>query len=1103
MTKEGGKKLKKNIKRYAISVFVILFSLFLNIQNVYCAGDNRYDHDPSYQWNYIDGYKYSLSTAVGMRDGHIYLYPYMCISYYSDKANQNLNAYVKVKNENGDWIDALDETYKIGDMVNESDYNPDIGEVGLHRFYYQPVEVQGAAPDKPSGTVKYEDNNYYFKISNWANSCTNNYYISNTWYNEDFSSSDTSQGAADTTILDPVVKYYVKIDENIGGTVTNSDYDTSIRADKVSDWKYSADNMNITDYVLADTEYYIHVIAESYTGKTSDVYTIKLNDLSLTRYTLTVHAGAGISSVGVGSTTSSTSISKTVLPGKSITINSTCKEEYADVTYSGDFTTNSFKMPEKNATVTVKARDIVPPKITPQVTGYNSHGWTNQSVTVNAKITDMGSGVNKAEIKDLNVILPGTIKNPVSDNELQLTQVFNSEMEKSFTIYAADKAGNESTNPVNIKIDKTKPVIKPIETVVINPPEDDYSDTTTYMYTDITDNLSGVDSAYLYDENGNNLGEGYLGGTSDKKDCTFSYGFNENDCGQYYIIAIDRAGNETQSNLFSVKLATTDVTINHFIMTTEGDYPSAPDKIEIQQLDIGQNITLPDLRDSNIEIPNAIMLDENLCEAYGTPCYSYVVDEGLIVNLYYKRIKHTVTYNVIENGGYWNEDDSTSWTKEFYYEQKIDVSDVAYKDGWKFNGWNITPIEHDAIWDIAMGTEDITLYALFSREIFVNFVDCKNTRTIDKILYNNETAAYIDFPEINSFDTWENVSDVLTVGWTSQATGVKPEVTSGKKNIPISNDITYYAVYKASAELKYDLQGGNDLGTTESIQVQVFVNAYKLDKTIGEAVKLGNSFKESEDDEEYIYTYALSAWAENEINGVRYDPDSDYTITQNTVMYAIWDKGPEIKAVDRYFTLDQAQAGQITINELLSTATAQDDIDGDVTEKLNIWNSNDDEFKQFDASGTASIIYQVKDSGNNISYKEVIVFIVDTEPKDIKDERYVRFINEKYYNRAASEGGLLDNSIWKTDSSYSTVLAAAMKNRESLVEQTGKTNVFGIEFNFVKHGSISRNNLYQVWRFTPEDIKRVKQYVQDNGIGNIKHPDALSNFIKEFSSCKG
>ena len=63
--------------------------------------------------------------------------------------------------------------------------------------------------------------------------------------------------------------------------------------------------------------------------------------------------------------------------------------------------------------------------------------------------------------------------------------------------------------------------------------------------------------------------------------------------------------------------------------------------------------------------------------------------------------------------------------------------------------------------------------------------------------------------------------------------------------------------------------------------------------------------------EGYIDSYVQAAWAENSLDGKQYATGSEYNLTQNTIMYAIWDG--EIKPITYTIRFDGngATAGEM------------------------------------------------------------------------------------------------------------------------------------------------------------------------------------------------
>ena len=207
-------------------------------------------------------------------------------------------------------------------------------------------------------------------------------------------------------------------------------------------------------------------------------------------------------------------------------------------------------------------------------------------------------------------------------------------------------------------------------------------------------------------------------------------------------------------------------------------------------------------------------------------------------------------------------------------------------------------------------------------------------------------------------------------------------------------------------------------------------------------------------------------------------------------LYAAWDDCPWIQAQDLYYTLEQAQSGFITEEEILSHATATDREDGspilpgtnpapsdpEVCTSFTIPDYQAEEFTNLQHDFATSENLTVVDHVGNTYVKQIMVHVTDTTPKKLTQmdlTGVTRFINSKYYNKSFEEGGLEDNSIWKVDPEYKAALESALNNMD-------------------------HDTPVETYVFSKETIKQMKQYVETHGIGNSKEPDALRNFYNLF-----
>ena len=211
------------------------------------------------------------------------------------------------------------------------------------------------------------------------------------------------------------------------------------------------------------------------------------------------------------------------------------------------------------------------------------------------------------------------------------------------------------------------------------------------------------------------------------------------------------------------------------------------------------------------------------------------------------------------------------------------------------------------------------------------------------------------------------------------------------------------------------------------------------------------------------------------------------TINGNVIhLYAIWDYAPELSCKDRYFTLYEAKTGVITEAELIRTVKSIDLEDGTTT--IHVKNYATSAFTGCTEAKNITITYTTTDSRGNTTEKQATVTIVDTGdtdrgPMDFDGiKKYARFIDLKYYGKSYSEGGLESTSKWRIQSGFRIVLQIAMHNQ--------------------KRADGSWGHVKQTWVFSKEDVKQVKEYVGQNGMGNSKRRTGIIGFLSEFSSCK-
>lgn len=208
------------------------------------------------------------------------------------------------------------------------------------------------------------------------------------------------------------------------------------------------------------------------------------------------------------------------------------------------------------------------------------------------------------------------------------------------------------------------------------------------------------------------------------------------------VIYVDRIANAVKK--------TADVTIEHYVMDTDGKYPAAPKKTQTVKYEYFTLLKSEQLKDNSLIKAGAIEYDPDSTKR------ETLVTGSTVIKLYYKRIKHNVTFNAAYNGGRHASGDSKDITVQFYYGADIPLDSYrAMKlNNYKFKGWNTSPDAKDVLGRQKMGTSDITYYAVYYKQITVTFTDSEGTTTRTAELYNNEAGADIEVPEIADYTGW-------------------------------------------------------------------------------------------------------------------------------------------------------------------------------------------------------------------------------------------------------------------------------------------------------------------------------------------------------------
>lgn len=456
-----------------------------------------------------------------------------------------------------------------------------------------------------------------------------------------------------------------------------------------------------------------------------------------------------------------------------------------------------------------------------------------------------------------------------------------------------------------------------------------------------------------------------------------------------------------------------------------------------------------------------------------------VTEDGkLVIDYFYERQFYSVTLHagtgvetVLGGGAY-------------RYGQNVTI-DASLKTGYHWSHWSGSFDQDTKNYTFTMPMSNVELTA--------NGEANKYTIHFDP----NGGAGHID-DIIATYDTDVTLPDI----WKADGTAAYEKYTLDGQNV--TGDVISGAIPKSmmagyeEEETEDDEDTSDDAEEAEQAKAaeNKAANA-KEDKAADDTEELEDTKKAAEPVKK-VYASVFMGWSLEDGKDSFIPKWKAGDVVQNLVaedggeitLYAVWDDCPWIQAKDLYYTLDQAQSGFITEAEILSHATASDREDGSpIAPGTNPAASDPSRYTSFtipdyQASEFTSLQHDFATSENltvvdhvgNTYVKQIMVHVTDTTPKKITQmdlTGVTRFINSKYYKKPFEEGGLEDNSIWKVDPEYKAALESALNNMDN-------------------------DTPVETYVFSKETIKKMKQYVEEHGIGNSKEPDALKNFYDLF-----
>ena len=439
--------------------------------------------------------------------------------------------------------------------------------------------------------------------------------------------------------------------------------------------------------------------------------------------------------------------------------------------------------------------------------------------------------------------------------------------------------------------------------------------------------------------------------------------------------------------------------------------------------------------------------------------------------------KNEYTLTVKPNGGTWNGKTADQAMKLPYQETKTIAAPM--RDGYAFSGWTLAGTGSSLSGTtFKMGAGNATLTANWKRN--EDNKDDENNEDNEYMLTVNPNLGTWGGSTENQtfrllFEAKKDIQDPVRTGYTFTGWTLSGDGSSlnGNTFTMGREDAMLTANWRANHYvIRFDRNGATE-GIMDDIDM-----IYDVPRNLPE-----NKFiRETDEGKSKFMGWSMDS---EKRKGDYEDKGEVKNLTDNpdevVILYAIWDDCPWIKVADLYYTLEQAQSGYITPDELMSHATAGDREDGDIKagvddEKhttLDVWDYLPEDFTSFDSNGSVTETYRAIDSVGNVTKKTVTVHIVDTTVNDPEPIRTTRFINEKYYRASYENGGLEADSIWLTNPDYQATIEQAFEN-------------------------LKNDTPLHEFYFSHDTILQMKQFVQDNGLGNKKYRDTLNYFCEKF-----
>lgn len=426
--------------------------------------------------------------------------------------------------------------------------------------------------------------------------------------------------------------------------------------------------------------------------------------------------------------------------------------------------------------------------------------------------------------------------------------------------------------------------------------------------------------------------------------------------------------------------------------------------------------------------------------------------------------------------------------------------------GYDFKGWNLKADASGRGFEDEKSVENlttqdkavVTLYAVWEPHIYVAYIGNEQTQGGNFIDYGDKGEGYSQSGSYTFDDNQEAEKEhfkkeVVVDAYTDDETGEKVKQK-------LEGTVVAWSSYSNTESMAPFDERKNKLGSKVSVKRVMEGGNVTVDRPCEDYFKntelvsqggnlLGASVKTTD---------VLIRGEAKPIRGLLY-----------ANRYAVWDMGAIIEAYDRYYTMEEAESGMITEEELLRHATATDkELKGKTDEKgtmakgedkkhntsFTVCDFQEEDFKGHNHSAEISVTYRAVDSVGNVTDKMVIIHIVKSSDAPTEaDPGEIRFISKQYLDT------LKEDSIWVHNTEYKKELEDTLNYRRINPKQSDPVVLFGKNYSVDIPGTGEWNQKPQsVWTFTRTETEQIKQFIEENGPANFEREDGLKKFLETF-----